>query len=162
MSGDQHDHGRLRGELGVGSTIIRAYDDCFIPAPREQVWAVVSDIGGYPAWWPSFLRVRVLREGAIGGEVEITPRNGRAFRCRVTAIDPPTSMTMEYDGPVRGSGMWMLAPEDDGTRVSYALDTHAKGWIVRAISWFVDLGGIHSAQMRAVFEGLSRRIGNRD
>lgn len=139
-------------------TAIAARDQTLLPATPEQLWAVLADIRGYPGWWPQDLRVRVIihESGLVGSEVEIRPRGGRPFKCRVIAADPPHRMEMRYFGGfVDGTGVWEITPASGGARVSYTLEAHAHGWLVALLARFMDLGKIHSRQMRGVFEGLS-------
>ena len=144
--------------MGKVVTAVCARDEVFVAAPVADVWQVVADVAGYVCWWPRALGLRVITGGLIGAEVEIKPYNGGAFRCKVTAADPPRSMTMEYLGFVRGRGEWILTGDEAGTRVVYALDTVAEGWPARLVGLFIDLGDMHSAQMRKVFDGMKRRL----
>lgn len=138
-------------------TAIIARDQATIPATPDQVWAVLADVRGYPGWWPQDLGLRVLSQepGLVGSEVEIRPRGGRPFKCRVTAADPPRRMEMEYFGGfVEGRGTWEIARDAGGARVTYTLEARARGWLVAMMARFMDLGAVHSRQMSGVFEGL--------
>lgn len=138
-------------------TAITARDQATIPATPARVWAVLADVRGYPGWWPQDLGLRVLSfaPDILGSEVEIRPRGGCPFKCRIIAADPPRRMEMRYFGGfVEGTGVWEIAPDGDGARVTYTLDARAHGWLVAVLARFMDLGKAHSRQMHGVFEGL--------
>lgn len=145
-------------------TPIQACDECVIARPVEEVWRIVSDMTAYPDWWPSSLRVRVLSvaPGLIDSRIEVHPVGGKAFRCRVAAVEEKHRMRMEYYGGfITGSGEWQLEPEGDGTRVRYHLDVTAEGRLVAWLSRFVSLGNLHSRNMRIVLRELERACGRR-
>lgn len=142
-------------------TPIRATDEITVPESAEQVWRVLADVGGYARWWPASIGLRVVSGGAelLGTEVEIRPGRGRPFRCRVEAVEKPRLIrTRYYGGFIEGHGEWRLVPSGSGTRVVYDLDVQASGWLVRLLSRFIDLGGVHSRQMQGVFRGLERAL----
>jgi len=138
-------------------TPIRAKDSRFVPFPREAVWRLIVDIEGYLGWWPQKLGLRILSSGSqiVGTELEISPASGRPFRCRVASVNPPNRMDMQYFGGfVEGTGVWLLETEGNGTRLTYSLDTRARGMLVAILGRFLNLGTLHSKQMQAVFDGL--------
>lgn len=99
----------------------------------------------------------------VGAELEIRPVAGRPFRCRVTSISPPSRMEMQYFGGfVEGTGVWLVEPEMDGTRLTYSIDTKASGMLVAVLGRILDLGTVHSKQMQAVFDGLIKELKNRE
>ena len=83
------------------------------------------------------------REGAvtangIDSEVEIRPRGGRAFRCRVELLEPPRRMRERYPGDfIAGVGEWRLEAVACGTRVLYELDvvSFPKAQAIFQASW---------------------------
>lgn len=146
------------------TTPIRAVDERVLPFAPDQIWPVLADVAASPRWWPDSIRLTVLRVSpeVAGSEFEVCPRGGRAFRCRVEAIEPPRRMQMHYgDGFVTGSGEWRLEAVAGGTRVAYALDVQAQGWLVTLLGRLLPLGKIHSKTMRQVLESLERETGRR-
>mgnify|MGYP003434810747 CR=1 FL=1 len=94
----------------------------------------------YPQWYPPslHLHVRAVTAAGIGSEVELRPRGGRAFRCRVESLEAPRRLRLRYPGDfIVGTGVWRL----DG--------------------WLLPLGKIHSKFMREVLESLERETGRR-
>lgn len=140
------------------STPIRATDEIVIAYPAGDVWPVLADFAGYGRWWPKSLRVRVLSHAGetLGTEVEIHPVGGRPFRCRVEAVDVPNRIRMRYFGGfVEGVGEWRLEPSDEATRVTYALDVEARGWLVALLGKVLDLGRVHSRHMQSTLNNLA-------
>lgn len=140
---------------------IQAIDEVLLPAPIHSVWRVIADIPRYPSWWPVSLglRVQFAGDGPLGAQVEIAPSGGATFKCRVIEVEPPTRMVMEYfGGMVSGTGEWILAPADAGTVVSYRLDARGHGWLLNILGRFMNLGAVHSRQMKGVLENLQHQL----
>jgi carbon monoxide dehydrogenase subunit G len=140
-------------------TPIRATDEVVVPIPREKVWDLLSDIRGYSRWWPTSLGLRILSVGhdPVGAELEVNPARGRPFRCRVISVEPPSRMRIQYFGGfIEGTGEWRLEQAASGTRLTYSIDAQARGWLVALLSLVMNLGAVHSRQMREVFKNLSR------
>ena len=60
-------------------------------AARYLRTATGADVNGYPQRYPPslHLQVRAVTADGIGSEVELRPRGGRAFRCRVESLEAP-------------------------------------------------------------------------
>jgi carbon monoxide dehydrogenase subunit G len=66
-------------------------------------------------------------------------------------------MKIQYFGRfIEGTGEWRLEEAASGTRLTYSIDAQARGWLVALLSLVINLGAVHSRQMRGVFENLSR------
>ena len=71
-------------------------------------------------------------------------------------------MRMRYgDGFVTGSGEWRLEAVAGGTRVVYALDVLAHGWLVALLGKLLPLGKIHSKSMQEVLANLEAEVRRR-
>lgn len=144
---------------------IHAVDERVMTYSAEQIWTVLSDVAKSPGWWPRSVRLSVIRvePGLIGSEMEICPRGGRPFRCRIEAIDVPNRMVMRYPGNfVHGVGEWRVEPQGDGkTRVTYALDVVANGFLAVLIGKILSLSKIHSRAMQDVLCALEGETARR-
>jgi len=81
-----------------------------IAAPRAAVWRYLVDWEGLHRWMSelSALRITSAQREGVGVEGEATVRIGGITtmdRIRVTAWDPPASLTIEHLGWVSGSGV---------------------------------------------------------
>jgi uncharacterized protein YndB with AHSA1/START domain len=77
----------------------------------------------------------------------------------VTAIEPNRHIAFRYIGGAwDGTAEWILEPEAGGVRVIYRVDIVAIPLWIRAIGRFVDLGALHSRQMREALENLGARV----
>lgn len=142
-------------------TPIKAVDAVFVAAPIQHVWGVIEDVPSYPSWWPASLGITVLSAGeeALGAEVEIATSGSSRFRCRVTEVKPPNRMAMEYyGGLVSGTGVWTLTHSTEGTKVTYHLDAVGKGWLIKVLGIFMDLGAVHSRMMKGVLNNLQEKL----
>jgi uncharacterized protein YndB with AHSA1/START domain len=143
------------------STPIHATDEITIPFPATEVWEVLADFERYPQWWPKSLDIRVLSGGMelLGTEVELRPAGGRAFRCRVEAVDLPKCIGMRYFGGfIDGFGAWRLEPLGQETRVIYQLEVNAHGWLVSLLGKVLNLGRMHSRLMQTVLRNLNQML----
>jgi uncharacterized protein YndB with AHSA1/START domain len=89
-----------------------------IAAAPEDVWAVLVDGGGWPAWDSGVEAV----EGRIAAGEKITVRSkaapGRAFPVKVTTVEPPRRLVFSGGMPLglfRGVRTYSLTPEGGGT-----------------------------------------------
>lgn len=71
-------------------------DERVLPFALEQIWPVLADVNGYPQWYPPSLQlqVRAVTAAGIGSEVELRPRGGCAFRCRVESLEAPRRLRL--------------------------------------------------------------------
>ena len=122
------------------------------------VYAALIDFGSYPKWWPSELRLKVLRvtNDLTGSRFEMRPRGG-SFVCDVVALDDQRELQIRYvDGLHRGTGLWTLRPHKHGTLVCYQIDLEPQGFVPRLLSNVIDFASIHSRGMEKVFDGLQQ------
>ncbi len=147
------------------STPIRATDERVIPFPAQQIWSVLADVAESSRWWPSSVQLKVLgaAPSLVGIEMEICPRGGRPFRCRVEAIEPPKRMVMRYPGDfIVGTGEWRL--EDlsaSSTRVTYEIDVVANGGLAVILGRLLPLPKIHSKSMQDILAALEKETARR-
>jgi len=146
----------------------RCRDEVVIPAPVEPVWAAITDLSTYGAWW-SLIRVTPLDPDrsilAPGVRFHITgARPGQpaatGWTVEVTGVVPHERVDLTYtDGDLVGTVSWDLAPADGGTSVAYVYHgvrpTHA-----RSAASFERYGtGLHSVAMQVdALAGLGRYV----
>ena len=70
---------------------------------------------------------------------------------------------MRYpDGFITGTGEWRLQPLDDGsTRVTYAIDVVARGWLAAILGRLLPLPKIHSKTMQDILAALEHEAARR-
>ena len=144
------------------STPIRAVDERLLPFAPNQIWPVLADVKGFPNWYPPSLKLKVMAVtlDGIGSELEIRPRGGRAFRCRVESLAPPGRLRMRYPGDfIVGTGEWRLEAVAGGTQVLYELDVIAHGMLAAWLEKLLPLGKLHSKLMREVLKNLEHETG---
>lgn len=80
---------------------------------RERVWEVLSDVSGWPAWWPGIVRTRLLSGGDRAVTTVQSPLGPRlALTLELVRSRPPRSATFAVAGELRGTGGLTL--QDDG------------------------------------------------
>lgn len=140
---------------------IAVTDETDLPFPPSEVWRAITDLEASPNWWRPQVKV-VIREALpelVGSTMEVRPFGGMAFVCRVSAVEPMKTMTIQYvDGVYRGNGIWTLTPTESGTRLSYAIDLEVRSRLLVLLSYLLNFGRIHSRLMKQVFANLERFI----
>jgi hypothetical protein len=99
---------------------MKSYEaEATIAAPPETVWAVLTDAPGYAKWDSGVERV----EGTIapGERIKVVSEAnpGRAFPVKVTAFEPPRTMTWSGGMPLglfKGVRTFELTPSGATTR----------------------------------------------
>ncbi|GBD14769.1 hypothetical protein HRbin25_00651 [bacterium HR25] len=88
-----------------------------IPAPREAVWAVVSDLASAPRWNRAWRRVEVVGEAGVGAVLRAEAEDGQTGEFEVAAWEPPERIVFvpRRGGPEEGSS-WLLL-EAQGLRL---------------------------------------------
>jgi hypothetical protein len=89
-----------------------------IEASPETVWAILTDAPNYPSWESGVIRVegRVAPGERVKVVSEANPK--RAFPVKVTAFDPPRSMTWSGGMPLglfKGVRTFTLTPQGSAT-----------------------------------------------
>jgi uncharacterized membrane protein len=109
-----------------------------IPAPPDQVWAVLSDVRGWPDWLPTVDAVEpAAPDEPDGVGASYTVRQPRLPRARWTITDwrPDEGFTWQSRNPgVTATGTHELRRDaEGGTEVELALDWQGPlAWLVRA------------------------------
>jgi len=140
---------------------ITATDEVHIAASPAAVYRVLVEFERYADWWPPTVRASAVSvtPQVEGSELEIQPRGGPAFRCRVEQAIPEQLLALRYlTGPYEGVGIWTLEAVAGGTRVLYTIDLTSEHRLLRFFARFTNLGRSHSRLMRPVLAGLRRAV----
>ncbi len=88
-----------------------------IDAPAADIWAILADAAGYPAWDSGIERL----EGTIAPGARLKLRSklvpGRAFPVKVTTLDPDREMAWTGGMPLglfKGVRTFTLTPQEGG------------------------------------------------
>jgi uncharacterized protein YndB with AHSA1/START domain/mannose-6-phosphate isomerase-like protein (cupin superfamily) len=130
-----------RAILGVAG-LSRPYvfvDEWDVAAPREAVFAAISDGRTYPQWWrPVYLDVDADGPAELGKESRQHFKGRLPYhlhtRSRIVELDAPRLVTAEVDGDLRGRGTWTLTPTPDGTHVRFDWQVHADRRLLRLLT----------------------------
>jgi hypothetical protein len=128
-----------------------------IDAPPMTVWAILTDLNGYPDWNPLFREAS--GQIAVGSRIALRtvhPANGRLMtvKPKITVADPGAELrwTSSLPGIVSGEHSFTLTPADGGTQLVQA-ETF-RGLLV-------PLSGQTLARSDASFKGLNEAIKKR-
>ena len=120
-------------------------DEWDVDAPRESVFAAIADARSYPTWWkPVYIEVESEGEPAVGKESRQHFKGRLPYhlrtRSRITRLEAPHAIGAEVDGDLRGTGLWTLTENADGTtHVRFDWRVHADRLLTpvlrRALRW---------------------------
>ena len=97
-------------------------------AAPDRVWALWTDVAGWPAWDPELRAAELSGPFAVGAEGLLTPAAGPRGRFRVTALDPGRSYTIETAlplGALRVRRSWVA--EGGAVAFTHAVSFHGAG-----------------------------------
>jgi quercetin dioxygenase-like cupin family protein/uncharacterized protein YndB with AHSA1/START domain len=115
-------------------------DEWDVDAPRESVFAAIADARSYPTWWkPVYLDVESEGEPDVGSESRQHFKGRLPYhlrtRSRITRLEPPCAIGAEVDGDLRGTGLWTLTVNEDGsTHVRFDWRVHADRPLLRLLT----------------------------
>ena len=110
-----------RAVLAVASSEYLFVDEWDVAAPRERVFAAISDARTYPMWWkPVYLGVDSDGDAEVG-EVSRQHFKGRLpyhlhTTSTITRLEPSQIIEADVDGDLRGHGKWTLTEEPTAAR----------------------------------------------
>lgn len=119
----------------------RARRSRVIPAPRDDVWSVVSDPYHLPRWWPNVVRVESVHERRGGSGSQWTmvfqTSSGKSvradFRCRYSRAPEAYGWEQEIPGSpfekyLRSAVTEIeLSEADRGTLIEIEIEQHVRG-----------------------------------
>lgn len=101
-----------------------------IKAPRETIWAVLTDTASYPGWNPTVEKV----EGSIaqGEKLKIftTLSPGKGFPAKVSELQPGVRMVWSFSAPLgmfKGARTFALTETADG--IEFHTREEFSGWM---------------------------------
>jgi uncharacterized protein YndB with AHSA1/START domain len=115
-------------------------DEWDVDAPRESVFAAIADARSYPTWWkPVYLEVESSGEPEVGSESRQHFKGRLPYHLRtrsvITQLDAPYQIGAEVDGDLRGTGLWTLTVNEDGsTHVRFDWRVHADRLLLRLLT----------------------------
>jgi uncharacterized protein YndB with AHSA1/START domain/quercetin dioxygenase-like cupin family protein len=129
-----------RAVLAVASSEYRFVDEWEVAAPRERVFAAISDARTYPTWWkPVYIDVEADGDAEVG-KVSRQHFKGRLpYHLRttstVTRLESPHIIEADVDGDLRGHGKWTLTDNGNGgTHVRFDWQVFADKPLLRALT----------------------------
>lgn len=125
----------------------------------EQVFDVISDFSTYSEWFPKSVKLEVLNshKEKVGSLIKISI-GIVSFQCELMRINKNKEIIVHYTGSYEGNGIWYFLETGKGTKLMYEVDLQIKNPIVKVLSLFVNVAGIHSKMMSNLFQGLEKYL----
>lgn len=128
-----------------------------IPAPRAQVWAVMSRIDTWPQWWPG---IRQAQLNATGDTAAVTVASPLGYQLRfylcLVAVEDPGHARIRATGDLRGSGELHLTQHPGYTILRFWWCVVSPRRLVRLLAPLARLA--HDRVMSAGQAGLVARL----
>jgi quercetin dioxygenase-like cupin family protein/uncharacterized protein YndB with AHSA1/START domain len=132
-------------------------DEWDVRAPQEDVYDALADGTTYPRWWK-----RVYLSAEHDGESTVQHFKGRLpyhlhTRTRTISAERPHRLHGETDGDLRGTGIWTLSANADGsTHVRFDWTVHADRPLLKLLTPFLRpvLRWNHNWAIARAMEGL--------
>lgn len=102
-------------------------DDGFVRAPAALVYRHLTDLAGYPTWWPG---VRVTERGGDRHALDVRDPAGRGrlrLEAEAHAWRHDAGFRLRLSGDIEGEAEWWLEPGWGGTVVHHLLVATAEG-----------------------------------
>jgi hypothetical protein len=134
-----------------------------VPAPHDQVFDVLADIGSYPLWWP---QVRAVAR-ASHGRALLVCRSALPYSLEFVVSrrrEDRESGVLEagLEGELDGWARWIVSANGSGTDVVYEQRVVTARLLLRLLAPLARpvLKSNHSWMMRGGERGLRRRLGS--
>jgi hypothetical protein len=109
-------------------------------ATPASIFAVVVDLGRWPAWWPAIQRARLLdgdEDAPDAAELIFdTPSALRPLVVTLTVVEreaPRLLRVAVTDGPLRGHGIVEVGDDDRGSRTTYDIELRVRSVLFKPL-----------------------------
>lgn len=132
-----------------------------VNASPDAVWAVLSQVADWPAWWPGLAAADPVGENvAPGSRAHIQVRSpiglSLNFAIEAQTVEPPHRVSFAATGDLRGNGVWTLTAIGPITRIDSVWCVTTGRALIRVLR---PLSGVmHAAVMRAGERGLAGKL----
>jgi uncharacterized protein YndB with AHSA1/START domain len=106
-----------------------------IQAPRETIWAVLTDGPAYPSWNSTITKLEGTIEKGHKLKIWTTISPGRAFPAEVSEVEPGTRMVWSFSAPLgffKGARTFTLEEKPGG--VEFHTREEFGGWMAGPIT----------------------------
>jgi len=96
----------------------------YVDAPPDTVWPVITDVPGYPAWWPQFRTVTRLNDlDGPGARASVLVKSTlpylMRFELELVRQEPSVFSEVRCRGDLSGWMRWDLASAGNSTRLRF-------------------------------------------
>jgi uncharacterized protein YndB with AHSA1/START domain len=79
--------------------VARAYTSTVVPAPADEVWAVIRDFNALPDWWPNASTSSEIEDGKAGDQVSAVRRLGGQRVAEILLMHSDQDRAYSYSMP---------------------------------------------------------------
>jgi uncharacterized membrane protein len=135
-----------------------------IKAPPQRVWAVLSDIEGWPDWTASVTSVQRLDRGplVVGSRARLRQPKLRPAIWQITKVEKNAGFTWTTKSPgLLVTGHHAIEPLEKGSASRVTLAVEFAGWLSPLVAWLTrrlneEYLGIEAAGLKKRSEQESR------
>lgn len=135
-----------------------------LPAPAPQVFAALSRLDEYPAWWPQVRRARRIDDETC----DLAVRSTLPYTLRMVAHharrDPAAGvLEARLSGDLVGHSRWTVHGTPEGARCEFEEDVHLASPLLRRLTFARPAFRVnHALMMRAGERGLRTHLAAAD
>lgn len=132
------------------------------------MWAVITDVPNYPAWWPQFVRTKRLNAlDGVGATVRVRVKSALPywmhFQLELVEQGQPRVSVVNTTGDLVGWMRWELSPTATGTRLHFREEVRTGKRLLNVLAplFKPTFAWNHRIMMRHGLAGLRLRLRER-
>jgi hypothetical protein len=142
-----------------------------IEATREEVFALIDDVAGYPRWWPAvWLKIDKVASGdenGVGATFQLLTKGWLPYlirwQSRTTAKRFPERLALVAEGDFVGTGVWHFTQDGPFVDMVYDWNLRADKPLLRRLSFILKpiFSANHNWAMHKGLESLKLELARR-
>lgn len=136
---------------------LKATDSVILNYPVDYIYRTVTDIASYSKWWPHEVKseLEYLDPAIIGTRINVQNGPFVKWQSVVTGFKTNRLLAIDYvEGAWIGKTAWRFEETSAGTKLTMEIDIMCNRLWLKAVSRVINLGKMHSKQVKKIFRNL--------